>query len=127
MVNHARAVAYAVSGYARRGVELPLGLRSLVYQPGASATYGGEIGSLRDALIAAADAIHGQRLPWRDADRAAVRPDDPLHPLEVAREESLQRLRIYRLPQSRRTDHVAEKHRHHLPMRAPRHKSRLEH
>ena len=55
-----------------------------------------------------------------------MRLDDPLHPLEVARQQPLQRLRIHRLPERRRADHVAEQHRHDLPVRAVRHESRLE-
>ena len=53
--------------------------------------------------------------------RAAVRFDDPLHSLEVASEHSLERFRIDRLPKRRRADHVAEQHRHHLPVTADRH------
>ena len=47
--------------------------------------------------------------------RAAVRLDDPLHPLEIPRQQRPQRLRIRRLPERRRPDHVAEQHRHDLP------------
>jgi hypothetical protein len=58
--------------------------------------------------------------------RAAVRLDDPLHPLEVARQHRLQRLRIHRLPERGRANDVAEKHGHHLAVRADRHEPRLE-
>ena len=47
--------------------------------------------------------------------RPAVRLDDRLHPLEVARQQRPQRLGIRRLPQRGRADHVAEQHRHRLP------------
>ena len=38
------------------------------------------------------------------------------HPLEVARRQALQRLRIRRLPERRRPDNVAKQHRHDLAM-----------
>ena len=47
-------------------------------------------------------------------DRAAVPLDDRLHPLEVARQQSAQRLRIRPLAQRRRTGDVAEEHRDDL-------------
>ena len=46
--------------------------------------------------------------------RPAVRLDDRLHPLEVARQQRPQRLRIGRLPERRRAGDVAEQHRHRL-------------
>ena len=49
-------------------------------------------------------------------DRAAVRLDDSLHPLEVPREQRPQRLRIRRLAQCGRAGHVAEEHRHRLSL-----------
>ena len=42
--------------------------------------------------------------------RASVRLDDSLHPLEVAGEQPLQRLRVDRLAERGRADHVAEEH-----------------
>ena len=45
---------------------------------------------------------------------AAVLLDHPPHPPEIARQQRPQRLRIRRLPQRRRTNHIAEQHRHHL-------------
>ena len=53
-------------------------------------------------------------------DRAAVCLDDSLHPLEVAREQRPQRLRIRRLAQRGRAGHVAEQHRHRLSLLACR-------
>jgi hypothetical protein len=58
--------------------------------------------------------------------RAAVRLDDPAHPLEVAREQSLQRLRINRLAECGRADNVAEQHRDDLPV-CIGHEPRLDH
>ena len=48
--------------------------------------------------------------------RAAVRLDDRLHPLEVAGEQPLQRLRVDRLAERGRADHVAEQHGDDLAM-----------
>jgi hypothetical protein len=48
-----------------------------------------------------------------------------LHPLEVPRQKPLQGLRIQRLSERRRADHVAKQHRHDLPVRAARHRPRL--
>ncbi len=48
--------------------------------------------------------------------RAAVAPDDLVHPLEVARKQRPQRLRIRRLPQGRRAHHIAEEHAHDLAL-----------
>ena len=74
---------------------------------------------------------HAEHRHHRIADellhRTAVRLDDPLHPLEIARQQPLQRLRIHRLTQRRRPDDVAEQHRHHLPVRTARHQPRLDH
>ena len=74
---------------------------------------------------------HAEHRHHRVADellhRAAVRLDDPPHPLEVTRQERLQRLRIDRLAERRRADDVAEQHRHDLPVRADSHEPRLEH
>ena len=58
---------------------------------------------------------HAEHRHHRVADellhRAAVRLDDRLHPLEVARQQRPQRLRVGRLAQRRRTGDVAEQHR----------------
>ena len=59
--------------------------------------------------------------------RAAVRLDDSAHPLEVGRQQRLQRLGIDRLSERGRADDVAEQHGHDLAVRAARHESRLEH
>ena len=67
------------------------------------------------------------RVPDELLHRATMRLNDALHPLEVARQQPLQRLRIHRLPQRRRPDNVAEQHRHDLPVCADRHETRLEH
>ena len=52
-------------------------------------------------------------------DDAAVALDDRLHPLEVAREQRAERLRVERLAERRRADDVAEEHGHDLPLLAP--------
>ena len=61
---------------------------------------------------------HAKHRHHRIADELLHRPavplDDPLHPLEVAREHLPQRLRIRRLPQRRRPHQVTEHHRHRL-------------
>jgi hypothetical protein len=49
---------------------------------------------------------------------AAVLLDDRLHPLEVAGQQSLQRLRVDGLAERRRADDVAEHDRHDLPLHA---------
>ena len=48
----------------------------------------------------------------------AVLLDDRLHPLEVAGQQSLQRLRVDRLAERCRADDVAEHDRHDLPLHA---------
>ena len=63
---------------------------------------------------------HAEHRHHRVADellhRAAVRLDDRLHPLEVAGQQRLQRLRIDGLAERGRADHVAEQHGDDLPM-----------
>jgi hypothetical protein len=56
--------------------------------------------------------------------RATVCLDDPLHPLEVAREQRAKRLGIHRLAERSRARHIAEKHRHRLALLASRRCSR---
>ena len=52
--------------------------------------------------------------------RPTVRLDDPPHPLEVARQQGTQRLRIGRLAKCCRAGHVAEQDRDRLPLLARR-------
>jgi hypothetical protein len=49
---------------------------------------------------------------------AAVRLDDALHPLEIAREHPAKSLRVDRLSQRRRAGHVAEQDGDGLPLLA---------
>ena len=82
-------------------------------------------GAQRVVLVRRRDAEHRHhRVADELLHRAAVRLDDRLHPLEVARQQRPQRLRIRRLPQRRRADHVAEQHRHRLADLARRRRGR---
>ena len=56
------------------------------------------------------------RVPDELLHRPAVRLDDPPHPLEIPHQQHPHRLRITRLTERRRPDHVAEHHRHRLPL-----------
>ena len=58
------------------------------------------------------------RVPDELLHRPAVRLDDPPHPLEIPHQQRPHRLRITRLTQRRRPDHVAEHHRHRLALLA---------
>ena len=72
-------------------------------------------GPQRIVLVRRGDAEHRHhRVADELLHRPAVRLDDRLHPLEVARQQRPQRLRIRRLAERRRPGHVAEQHRHRL-------------
>ena len=75
----------------------------------------GPAGAQRVVLVHRRDAEDGHhRVADELLHRAAVRLDDLLHPLEVAGEQALQRLRVDRLPERGRADHVAEENRDDL-------------
>ncbi|MBV8083471.1 MAG: FAD-dependent oxidoreductase [Chloroflexi bacterium] len=63
-VNHARAIAYAMSARARKNQELPPVLRELVYLPGEYAAPEDDAGTIKAAIAAGALAVHYQKLPW---------------------------------------------------------------